>query len=368
MNDITVKINPIDFGLEESKAKQIQEQFQPMLDKMVELEKEANDVFKMPVQKAAAKAKEVRLKYVKVRTGTAAIHKEQKAFYLQAGKFIDGWKNAQVFASQGIEERLMQIERYEEIQRQQRVEKLQAERAVQLEEFELVVIPENLGSMSDEVWNNFFLGTKTNYKAKKEAERKAEHERIEEQARKDLHDERYQGLMLLWDFLPKEIPGDLSVLRHDEFYLLLNDAKKAKSDHEAEQERIRKENVRLQKEKEVAEKKAEIERKAREAQLKKEREQYEAKLRKQQEEANRLKTELKAKEEAEAKAKAEEEVRQEADAKKGDAAKIKDLQADIKSIKTKYQFRSKANIEKFAEAQKYLDYALTIIQSEKQLA
>ena len=64
----TVKINPADFGIEESKAKQIQEQFQPMLDKMVELEKEANEVFKMPISKASAKAKEVRLKYVKVRT------------------------------------------------------------------------------------------------------------------------------------------------------------------------------------------------------------------------------------------------------------------------------------------------------------
>ena len=105
-NTSLVKIDASEFGIEESKAKQIQEQFQPMLDKMVNLEKQANEVFKLPIETASVKAKEVRLQYVKVRTGTAEIHKEQKAFYLQAGRFVDGWKNAQLFASQGIDPQL----------------------------------------------------------------------------------------------------------------------------------------------------------------------------------------------------------------------------------------------------------------------
>ena len=40
MENQIVKINASDFGLEESKAAQIAAQFQPMLDKMVELENE----------------------------------------------------------------------------------------------------------------------------------------------------------------------------------------------------------------------------------------------------------------------------------------------------------------------------------------
>ena len=120
-----VKLEAAEFGLEESKAKEISNQFKPMLDKMVELEKEANEVFKMDKESPEAQkiAKEVRLKYVKVRTGTAEIHKQQKAFYLAAGRYIDGWKNTQLFASEGIEKRLTEYEKHKEIQEQQPIKK-----------------------------------------------------------------------------------------------------------------------------------------------------------------------------------------------------------------------------------------------------
>ena len=96
-----VKINPADYGLTETKAKEIEAMFKPMLQKMVELEEEYNEVVKLEINKdTCTKAKELRLKYVKVRTGTASIHKELKAFYLNGGRFVDGWKNAQLFASQ----------------------------------------------------------------------------------------------------------------------------------------------------------------------------------------------------------------------------------------------------------------------------
>ena len=105
-NTSLVKIDASEFGIEESKAKQIQEQFQPMLDKMVNLEKQANEVFKLPIETASAKAKEVRLQYVKVRTGTAEIHKEQKAFYLQAGRFVSKIDTPKVIMDLGVQEGL----------------------------------------------------------------------------------------------------------------------------------------------------------------------------------------------------------------------------------------------------------------------
>ena len=78
-----VKINPAEYGLEETKATQISEMFKPMLDKMVELEGEYNEVVALEVDADAVdRAKELRLRYVKIRTGTAAIHKDLKAFYL----------------------------------------------------------------------------------------------------------------------------------------------------------------------------------------------------------------------------------------------------------------------------------------------
>jgi hypothetical protein len=48
---------------------------------------------------------------MKIRTATLDIHKKQKAFYLAGGKFVDGWKNAQHFASMGKEEKLEEIEK-----------------------------------------------------------------------------------------------------------------------------------------------------------------------------------------------------------------------------------------------------------------
>ena len=111
-----VKINPVDYNLTDDTAKNIQQQFEPMLKKMVELENEFNEVVNLAIgeSETTKKAKELRLKYVKVRTGTAEIHKNQKAFYLNGGRFIDGWKNAQLFASQGKESKLEEIEKYHE--------------------------------------------------------------------------------------------------------------------------------------------------------------------------------------------------------------------------------------------------------------
>lgn len=52
-----VKIDPKEFGLEESKAQEIAAQFQPMLEKMVELEKEFNEVVSLPIDDKATSVK-----------------------------------------------------------------------------------------------------------------------------------------------------------------------------------------------------------------------------------------------------------------------------------------------------------------------
>jgi len=177
-----VKLDHKEFGIEESKAKQISDQFKPMLDKMVELEKEANEVLKLDINdpESSKKAKEVRLKYVKVRTGTDEIHKEQKAFYLQAGRFVDGWKNAQRFASQGIEEKLESIEKHVANQEKERIAKLQETRLSLISEFVEDTTGLDLGNMPDEVFEGFFNLKKTQKLERIEAERIAEEKRIEE--------------------------------------------------------------------------------------------------------------------------------------------------------------------------------------------
>lgn len=175
-----VKINPKEFGLTDETAKNIQEQFAPMLQKMVELEAEYNTILKLPIEdpETSKKAKETRLKYVKVRTGTAEIHKQQKAFYLNGGRFVDGWKNAQLFASQGKEDELEKIEKYQEILAQQKRDKLQLERTELIRPYVEDTTALDLGSMQEDVFQAYLSAKKQAYEDKLAAEKKAEEDRI----------------------------------------------------------------------------------------------------------------------------------------------------------------------------------------------
>jgi uncharacterized membrane protein YqiK len=293
MNQI-VTVNASEFGLEETKAQQIAAQFKPMLDKMVELEKEYNEVIVLPIEDpaSASKAKELRLKYVKVRTGTAAIHKEQKDFYLAGGRYVDGWKNAQLFASQGIEKKLEEIEKYAETKERERIANLQSERQAILSQYEIDNLQSlQLGTMPDNVFEAFLTTSKANFEAKKEAERIAEEERIA----------------------------------------------KEKADAEA-RELQRLENIRLKAEAEAREKeiakeraKAEADRKAQEEKARKEREAVEAKLKAEAEARAKAEAELKAKQQAEEKAKSEEEARIQAEIKAKEKAERKAKSAPDKA-------------------------------------
>lgn len=176
-----VKIDATEYWLWETEAKQIKQVFLPMLNKMEELENEFNKVIKLDVKdKNTSKiAKELRLKYVKVRTWTAQIHKQAKEYYLAGGRFVDGWKNAQLFASRNKEEKLEQMEKYYENLEKERITKLQEQREQELAQYEVENIWNlRLWDMSEQVWNNFLDWSKLNYETKKEAERKAEEDRL----------------------------------------------------------------------------------------------------------------------------------------------------------------------------------------------
>lgn len=317
-----VQINPEQFGIEESKAKEIAAQFQPMLDKMVELEEEYNEVVKLDPEspETSTIADELRKKYVKVRTGTAAIHKKQKEFYLAGGRFVDGWKNAQHFASQGKEENLERIAKYAQIKEQERQDKIASERAAILAPYETSTVGLNLGGMAEDVWNNFLNGVIQSHKAQKEAEEKA---RIEAEA-------------------------------------------KAKAEAE-EREKMRIENEKL---------KAEAE--AREKQIAKEKAEAEAKAKAERESREKAESELRAVAEAEAKAKqeaeekarkiqqdyedavrreneritklvAEAEAKKQAELAKGDADKMFDLTEELDRLTKVYQFESALYTKKYED-------------------
>lgn len=304
-----VTVNASEFGIEETKAAQIAEQFKPMLDKMVELENEYNQLTSKISEAGnitptlSNEAKVLRLKYVKVRTGTAEIHKQQKAFYLAAGRFVDAWKNTQLFASESIEEKLKEIEEHQQRIEAQRIVVLQTERSEQLAPYGIDTTHLNLGIMSDEVWSNFLIGTIANYNAKIEAEKKAEEERL---AAIEAERQRIEAQRIENERLKKEAEEREEVLR------------KEREAAELERKRIEAENeAKLQAERERAEK---------------EKAEQDARLEAERKERERVEAELKAKQEAEEKARKEAEKLAKKQAAAPDKDKLILLSNQLKSI------------------------------------
>jgi len=270
MTNEIVKINASDYGLDSTKAQEIEAMFLPMLNKMKELEKDYNEIIKLPINpETCQKAKELRLQYVRIRTGTAEIHKELKAFYLNGGRFVDGWKNAQLFASQEIEETLKKIENHFEILEAERKAKIKAERIAMIQPYVEDVNTFMLGEMTENAFKILFAGAKSQYEARIAAEKKAEEER---QAAIKAEQERQEKIRL-------------------ENIRLQKEAKAKEKQYAAEREKARLEQERIEKERAV-----ERER------LEKEKRDLEEKSRRERKERERIEAEILAKEAARLKA------------------------------------------------------------------
>ena len=221
------KINPEDVGIEPNKAIQIKQFFQPLLDQMVGLSLEAEDVFKMPLNQAVNPARELRRKYVRVRRGVADIHKQQKAYYLKAGRFIDSWKNLQLEASEDYEKRLLEIEKHEEIENKRKLEENLKNREEILHTFEVENFPPDLGAMPAEIFETYLEGVKVTFKRRKDAEKEKALEEIEQVRLDELVKVRMHLILPLQSYLKKEITNkDLEGLTDDKFESLLDLLKK----------------------------------------------------------------------------------------------------------------------------------------------
>ena len=191
-----------EFALEKNRALEIAERFLPNIDATKALNEEFQKVVAKEInEKTVKEAKMLRLKFVKLRTGTDKIHKTVKNSFLNGCRFVDSCKSVQRLNGEPCETKLKKIETHFETMRQEAVLKLQGEREVCLVEFGVEVFPSLLGEMEQEVWDNYINGVELNFEAKKkeaadaealrlknEEEAKAETERIRlenEQLKKD---------------------------------------------------------------------------------------------------------------------------------------------------------------------------------------
>lgn len=352
MNEI-VKVNPADYGIEETKAAQISAQFKPMLDKMVELENRFNNINKMEMGPDKIKAAHgFRMECVKVRTATVAIHKSQKEFFKQGGLFVDGWKNAQKMASLGLEEAAKKIENYYDDIEREAIEERRKTRTIELSIFDVQVIPDDIGGMKDDVYKNYLTGVKITFDQRKKAEAAAERQRLQDEEIKNLHVERTRELFPYRQFIVNE-DENYGLLPAEEYDHLVSILKHAKEVYDNEQIEIQEENKRLRIESEkVILKQAAVEKAAA------------TKLRKVQAQKNKLMKKLQAEAAEKELAKEKIEAKKEADLAKGDEEKVADLIADLTAIKSKYEFKSKKDRTMFVDTSRLIDKLIRRIKGQ----
>ena len=261
-----VKVDPAEYGLQATEAATIEKAFLPMLEKMSELEEEFNDVMKMAasgIDKEAVKAaKDLRLKYVKTRTGTAEIHKTAKAYYLAGGRFVDGWKNAQLFASQGKEQELEKIEKHFEYIEAERIQKIKDQRYEQLHAVGYMDDLPGIELMDDSVFENFLKGAEQQIKLRQEAERQEAEARMKAEHEERIQNERKQILFKYGNLISPTFDFDvLKSISEDEFqeFVLELEVTKTRIEKEQKQREQEAERARLE-----AEQVAKNERKERE--------------------------------------------------------------------------------------------------------
>lgn len=292
-------------GLAPTDADVIKTSYAPFFHEINEIKKEIAKInFSDPTELDEEIARKLRLRMVKVRTGSEEVKKDRKRIHdLRAGVEQSAW-NLIKASCMLTEEELRSVENHREIMRQRQIETIKAERIQELTPYaEYVPMGINLGTMSKDDYEKVLSGAKLQMEAaiearRKEAEAQAEKERIHR-----LHVERKESLMATgWQFVPEEIRAEnFGSLTDSEWKLLVKLVKKSSNEYQQEQQRIREENERLQAEKELAEAKA-----------KKERETLEAKLKAEREAREKAEAEMKSRADAEAKAKKEAEEQEKA--------------------------------------------------------
>jgi hypothetical protein len=409
-NEVTV-IDPKDYGLERENVVSIEQAFAPKI-----AEREALvEVYKLVLSKEmtpelADEAKELRLKLVKVRTGIASIHQSQKAFALAFGRFVDAWKNKETLPVTQMEEELKKIEdHYEKIERD-RLDALQKERVEILSQYLDGANERELCNMDEDVWLAFLdtkkkaheerLKQEQEEQLKREEEKRKqaeENERIrveneklkkEAEEKKIIHEKRSKE-MQPYIVLIRDYNGMINMSEED-YQKLLADIKRGEEERIAFEKELRDKRIA---EMEVREriiinfliengyKESEggywdgsgfigsnhysflecdedkdkmIQHIAKDVELRAEREQRQ----KAEEELQR-----KEREELDKKERAEKLAQQELE--KGDAARKRDLVAQLDALVTRFSvspFKSKVNQAKFETVKKYLSDAAEVLR------
>lgn len=241
------------------------------------------------------KAREARLSLKNIRVEVEKTRIGLKEQSLREGKAIDGMANIIKALVIPVEEHLQKQEDFVKLRESEAAAKKYADRIEKLSQLVDDISLYNVKDMTDGAFENLVKSSTEAREAKKQAELKAEADRVEwERKQKLLQDRKLE--LAPYKMLMVEGTDELDIDTTDEVYQkLLKTCKEEMVKFNKEQERIKKENDELNK-------KIEVERKAKE--------ELEAKIKAEKEEQERKDREALA--EAEAKSKAEDEAKQKA--------------------------------------------------------
>jgi hypothetical protein len=250
--------------------------------------------------KTAKKAAQLRIAIKHNRTkGVDKWRTTSGEVYLRAKQFIDAIGKKESFVNEQAEGQLEAIERYHENLEKQRLETLHQERLAMVAVYvdDVSKIP-NLSGMDQEVFEAFLQTKKNNFEAKIAAEKKAEEERLEREKILNLHNERFQLLLPLWQFVENK-EQNFGEWTPATFEAFLATVKVSALNFEKEQERIRLENQKLKEEAEKKEAELKKQREAQEAVLAEERKKAQEAADKERKEKEALEAELQKKKDQE---------------------------------------------------------------------
>jgi hypothetical protein len=282
-------------GLAIQEGEEIKKSYLPFLNQLAEIQSQATKInFDSPAVIDETIARELRLKTVKIRTGSKDLKDERKKGYLLRGNLEQAAYNLIEASCKLTEDVFVNVEKAREIAEKKRLEQLRIDRLEMLKPY-TEIEPLALGHMEQTVFDNYLSGLKVAHEAKIEADKKAETERLAaiEAEKKRQEEIRLENERLKKEAVERERLAEIERKKQAEILA----AHQAKADAErkaaeVERKRIEAENFR----------KLEIERR--------EKERVQNELRLKQEAEEMAKQELQKKLAAEKKAKAAEERKQ----------------------------------------------------------
>jgi hypothetical protein len=283
MKNEVVVVNPQEFGIEENKAMELTIGLNPILESRELLIQKFNEIKDLEVTKEnLAVFRTLRLEFQKNRTqGINKWHEVVKEVPLRMGQLIDAIKRNENQTNLNYENPLEEKEKYFQNLEKERIEALKQARIAELEPFsEFVPFGIDLGTLSDADYNNVLNGAKLQLQAKKDAELKAEQERIEAERLAEIERQKeIKRLQVIQSNKEQLLPLSQWIINFDlidfetvDLTATIESAKKMKAEHEAKVEAQRIENERLKAEREKAQKEAEQLEAKRQSELKAERE------------------------------------------------------------------------------------------------